>query len=420
MGYILTLVIANLFGAEVLGDYVLAITVLSFFTLFAKLGFDTTSLRFIASFASKEKWTSIFYFRKQVVLILSCSSFMASFLMYFLADSIADLIGASPRYIQLNAFFFAPMVFLILHYQSLRGLKKIAEFSFFYRMSKSLFSIIFIVVIYQFIQSTEVPVYAYLVSIVIVSILSFFSFQYSLKNKSDGKESAEKEIMSYSTLFKISIPLMLAQSVQYIMAWTDKLILGNMATPKDVGIYFTTFKLSMFAAVALMSINSIASPKFAEMFGANDIAGLKKVVRQSTRMIFWTSAPLILIFFIFPESLLGLFGEEFKIGVTAFIFLSLGRLVSSFSGSVGNILQMTGNQNIYGVILFLGAIMNVILNLILIPENNFLSSYGISGINGAAFASMCSLSFWNMSMVLVIKKKFGFYTFYIPFLRNEK
>tara|TARA_B100001758_G_C18374226_1_gene593277 strand:- start:763 stop:1689 length:927 start_codon:yes stop_codon:yes gene_type:complete len=308
----------------------------------------------------------------------------------------------------------------MLHYQSLRGLKKIAEFSFFYRISKALFSIIAIVVIYQFSQGTEVPVYAYLVSIIIVSILSFLSFHYSLKKKSDGKESAEKEIMSYSKLFKISIPLMLAQSVQYIMAWTDKLILGNLATPKDVGIYFTAFKLSMFAAVALMSINSIASPKFAEMSGANNIAGLKKVVRQSTRMIFWTSAPLILIFFIFPEFFLGLFGEEFKLGVTAFILLSVGRLISSFSGSVGNILQMTDNQNVYGSILFLGAIMNVILNLILIPENNFLAIYGISGINGAAFASMCSLSFWNLSMVLVIKKKFGFYTFYIPFLRNEK
>jgi O-antigen/teichoic acid export membrane protein len=210
---------------------------------------------------------------------------------------------------------------------------------------------------------------------------------------------------------------MLAQSVQYIMAWTDKLLLGNMANPEAVGVYFTAFKLSMFASVALMSINSIASPKFAEMFAKNDMVGLKKIVRQSTKMIFWTSVPLIAFFFILPEFFLGLFGDEFRIGVTAFIFMSCGRLVSSFSGSVGNILQMTGNQNIYAKILLLGAIVNVILNLILIPQTNPLSEYGISGINGAAFASMCSLSFWNLSMVLVVKKKFGFYTFYIPFFK---
>ena len=76
-------------------------------------------------------------------------------------------------------------------------------------------------------------------------------------------------------------------------------MLGNMTTPEDVGIYHTAFKLSMFAAVALMSINSIASPKFAEMFAKNDMEGLKKVIHQSTKMIFWASAPLFIIFFIY-------------------------------------------------------------------------------------------------------------------------
>ena len=418
IGYVLTLIIANLFGAQGLGDYVLAITVLGFFTLLAKIGLDTTSLRFISSFASQNKWSSIFYFRKQIILILFCTSIIASVLMYLLAHPIADLINANHRYIQLNAFFVLPMAFFMLHYQSLRGLKRIAEFSFYYRMSKAFFSIIAIVVIYQFNKGSEVPVYAYLVSLMIVSILSFLSFQYWLKEKSYLKQSTEKEVMTYYMLLKISIPLMLAQSVQYIMAWTDKLILGSMATPEDVGVYFTAFKLSMFAAIALMSINSIASPKFSELFAKDDIQGLEKVVHQSSKMIFWTSVPLIGFCFIFPEFLLGLFGEEFKIGVTAFIFLSCGRLVSSLSGSVGNILQMTGNQNIYGTILLFGAIINVLLNLMLIPETNPLSGFGISGINGAAFASMCSLSLWNISMVLVVRRKFGFYTFYLPFLKR--
>ena len=119
--------------------------------------------------------------------------------------------------------------------------------------------------------------------------------------------------------------------------------------------------------------------------------------------------PLVIVFFMFPDFLLGLFGEEFKVGVTAFIFLSCGRLISSFSGSVGNILQMTGNQNIYAIILLIGAILNVVLNLILIP---------LYGINGAAIASMSSLIVWNLSMVLVVKQKFGFYTFYIPFIKR--
>lgn len=418
LGYILTLIIANLFGARGLGDYVLAITVLRLFTLIAKLGLDTTTIRFIASFASKEKWTSIFYFRKQVILLLTFTSFTSSLLMYFFAEPISNLINVNVSFIKLNAFFVMPMAFFILNYQSLRGLKRIAEFSFFYRMSQALVSIIAIIILYQFTISSEVPIYAYLISVFVVSILSFISFRYSLIQCSKDKKSAEKEIMSYSTLFKISIPLMFAQSVQFIMAWTDKLMLGSMAKSEDVGIYFTAFKLSMFSAAALMAVNSISSPKFAEMFARNDIQGLQKIAHQSTKIIFLTSVPLIVIFFMFPTFFLGLFGDEFKIGVTAFILLSCGRLISSFSGSVGNILQMTNNQNIYAMILFFGAIINVVLNFILIPENNVFADYGISGINGAALASMFSLSFWNISMVLVVKKRFGFYTFYNPFFKR--
>ena len=415
VGYLLTLVIANLFGAKGLGDYVLAITILRLFTLLAKLGLDTTSIRFIASFASQDKWTSIFKFRKQVISTLSISSVVASLLMYFLSVPIAESINANALYIQINAFFVLPMTFFMLHYQSLRGLKRIAEFSFFYRMAQALFSVISIIILYQFFTTSDVPVYAYLISVLIVSLLSFISFRYWLNKRSKGKESAEQEIMSYSTLLKISVPLMFAQSVQFIMAWTDKLMLGAIKTPnvvngittnvEEVGIYYTAFRLSMFAAVALMAINSIAAPKFAEMFAKNDMERLKKVIHQSTKMIFWTSTPLVVIFFLLPEFFLGLFGEEFKVGAIAFIFLSCGRLISSFSGSVGNILQMTGNQNIYAKILFSGAILNIVLNLILIPRY---------GINGAAIASMCGLTAWNLSMVLVIKKKFGFYSFYLP------
>ena len=71
IGYLLTLIIAHLFGADGLGEYILAITILRLFTLLAKVGLDITSIRFIASFASKNKWRSIFSFRKQALLILS-------------------------------------------------------------------------------------------------------------------------------------------------------------------------------------------------------------------------------------------------------------------------------------------------------------------------------------------------------------
>ena len=134
IGYLLTLLIANLFGAKGLGEYILAITVLELFTLVAKLGFDTTSIRFIAAYAIKNKWNSIIHIRKKILAVLSITSLLASALMYYFSEALSLLINTNSSYIQLSSFFVLPLSFFVLHYQSLRGLKKIAEFSFFYRI----------------------------------------------------------------------------------------------------------------------------------------------------------------------------------------------------------------------------------------------------------------------------------------------
>ena len=409
MGFLLTLIIAHYFGAEGLGDYVLSIVVLRIFTLFSKLGMDTFSIRFIASFAMQGKWKSIWLLRNKIIRLLSITSLIFSLLMYYFSQDIANLVHAKVEHIRLNAFFVLPMVFFMLHYQSLRGLKQIAQFSFFYRMAQSTFSIISIFIITQFFVDGNVPVYAYLSSLTIVSLLAFIIFLNSYNKIKQTSIDEQIEELKYSEILKVSIPLMFAQSVQFIMAWTDKLMLGNMMGSEEVGVYFTAFKLSMFASIALVAVNSIASPKFAELFGKKDFDGLKKVAHQSSKIIFLATLPLVLVFFVLPEFLLGLFGEEFKVGVKAFVFLSFGKLISSFSGSVGNILQMTGKQVIFMNVLFFGAIVNIILNFFLIPK---------FGINGAALASMISLSMWNLIMVYFVKREFGFFTFYIPFLKR--
>ena len=408
MGFLMSFVVAHYFGAKGLGNYVLAIVVLRIFTLVSKLGLDTFSIRFIASFAKQGKWKSIQLFRKKIITIVSITSLISSVVMFIFSFEIANLVNTRVEYIELSSFFVLPMVFFMLHYQSLRGLKRIAEFSFFYRMSQATFSIAGLFLISQFIQSDKIPIYAYLTSLCTVSLLSYVSYYYWFNKKCNFGISEEIEDLPLKKILKISLPLMFAQSVQFIMAWTDKLMLGNMLGPESVAIYGVAFRFSMGVSITLMAINSIASPKFAEKFSNNDISGMEKVAMQSAKLIFWTTIPLASILLVFPKFFMGIYGSEFLIGVEVLSWLIIGRVVNALSGSVGNLMQMTGQQNNYMKILMAGSIINVTLNYILIP---------IYGIKGAAFASVCSLSFWNLTMVYMVKKKFGFSTFYIPFIK---
>ena len=411
MGFLLSFVIAHYYGAQGLGNYVLAIVILRIFTLVSKLGLDTFSIRFIASFSKKNKWKSIQLFRKKILILISITSIVSSVAMYFLADIIVDHIDVKVEYVKLSSFFVLPMVFFMLHYQSLRGLKRIAEFSFFYRMAQSTFSIVSIFIISAFIKSSNVPIYAYLTSVSIVSVLSFITYKYCFSKKADFSTEENIEDLTIRNILKISIPLMFAQSVQFIMAWTDKLMIGTLMSAESVAVYGVAFRFSMGVSITLMAINSISSPKFAEKFANDDIKGMGKIALQSAKIIFWTTLPLATILLIFPKFFMGLYGSEFLIGFEALRWLIIGRIVNAFSGSVGNLMQMSGQQKIYMNILIIGSVINVVLNYYLIP---------IYGIKGAAISSVVSLSFWNLTMVYMVKRKFGFSTIYIPFLNNDE
>lgn len=423
LGFLLTFVIAYFFGANGLGDYVLAIIVLKIFTLISKLGLDTASIRYIAEYSSENSLSSILDFRKKSIFLITTVSIICSLVMYLGANIIAEFIKANPQHIEITSFFILPMSLFIFHYQNMRGLKEIAGYSFFFWMSQALFSLIAILVLTTFTKDPAVPLYAYLISLIIISIFSVISFTYFLNKRKQIKELFidDKRSESVKNILIVSLPLMLAQAVHFIMSWTDKLMLGILDSPDvisglstnsaQIGVYHTAFKLSMFATIGLMAVKSIASPKFAELYKQREFKLLKKVTQQSTKLIFWTTLPLVALFIFFSENLMLLFGDEFQAGVFAFILLSIGRVFVSFSGAAGNLLQMCGRQVIFMNIAVIGSVINVVLNFSLIP---------IYGINGSAIATMISLVSFNFLLVYYVKKEFGFYTFYNPFKKADE
>ena len=423
LGFLLTFVIAYFFGANGLGDYVLAIIVLKIFTLISKLGLDTASIRYIAEYSSENSLSSILDFRKKSIFLITTVSIICSLVMYLGANIIAEFIKANPQHIEITSFFILPMSLFIFHYQNMRGLKEIAGYSFFFWMSQALFSLIAILALTTFTKDPAVPLYAYLISLIVISIFSVISFTYFLNKRKRIKElfTDDKRSESIKNILIVSLPLMLAQAVHFIMSWTDKLMLGILDSPDvisglstnsaQIGVYHTAFKLSMFATIGLMAVKSIASPKFAELYKQREFKLLKKVTQQSTKLIFWTTLPLVALFIFFSENLMLLFGDEFQAGVFAFILLSIGRVFVSFSGAAGNLLQMCGRQLIFMNIAVIGSVINVVLNFSLIP---------IYGINGSAIATMIGLVSFNFLLVYYVKKEFGFYTFYNPFKKADE
>jgi O-antigen/teichoic acid export membrane protein len=96
--------------------------------------------------------------------------------------------------------------------------------------------------------------------------------------------------------------------------------------------------------------------------------------------------------------LLGVFGPEFVAGYDALRILLLGPIVCVGTWAVGLLASMTGYQVEKMVLLVLALVVDVVLNLLLIPR---------FGIEGAALASAVALASWQLAMVLVIGRRLG-------------
>ena len=403
-GYLLAMYITNNYGAEFFGQYVTALLVLEILSIVARLGIDTSIIKLISSYVINHQSDKIHSLYFKTVKIVSFSTLIFALFTYIFSEDIAIFLNTSDHFLRLVSLVLVPLVLFYINAQALRGLKKIVAFSFLNNIALVLGALVLLLIADVYSNHKELPIYAYTISVLLMTFLSFVLWYFHSKKYNFHKNT---NTINSKELLKTSFPLLLGQSMMLIMGKVDLFMLAALTDQHTVGLYSVALKVSMLAYIGLMAINSIAAPKFAELYASKNYSALKKIVQQSTKTIFWITLPSVLIFSIFPEEILAIFGPEFVTAAYCLILLSLGKMFSAISGSVGTLLQMSGNQIYFQNVLIAAAVLNVVLNYFLIP---------IYGLVGAAIASMVSNIFWNILMIFYIKKHFGFLTIYIPFI----
>ena len=110
--------------------------------------------------------------------------------------------------------------------------------------------------------------------------------------------------------------------------------------------------------------------------------------------------------FLFNDWLLSLFGAGFVAGSGALLITTFGKLIGVFSGSTGNLLNMTGHQKDFRNIMTAATLLNIVLCMVLIP---------LYGLMGSAIASSAFIASWNIACVVYIRRKLGIRSYYSPF-----
>lgn len=212
---------------------------------------------------------------------------------------------------------------------------------------------------------------------------------------------------TFTEILSLSWPMFITYLGFTVNNFFDGFVLPYHVSTAEVGIYKTCLNISSVAAMAMVAMNTTVQPKISQLYQQKDFEAIKKLTRKFTKLIFFVTVPAFILVLFFAKPLVAItYGPEFVLGATSLTIVSIGQIFNVGSGPVAQLLNVTGYHKQFRNISLVGALLNVILILILVP---------FFGIIGAAIANAVSMTTWNLIGTFFIKRKFGFYISFLPF-----
>lgn len=396
IGLILQVILARTMGVQNFGEYTFVLSWISVLVLIGRLGFDTASFLYIPKYKVKGNWGQLrgFLIRSQQIVILS--SILVALSIFIVVWSSRLLLGDSLTSIFYVGAIVLPMMALLQLYGSrLRGLKKILSAQVPFNLLRPLIMIVLVVLIsyiYQVELTGYIAMLLYLISMLLSLLFSIVLFNKSLYPEVKNTPS----IFLTKEWIKVSTPLLIISGLQIVMGQMDIIMLGSIVGTEESGIYSTAHRVAILSLIGLQAVNMIAAPLISEFFNLGDMRRLQRMVGLASWWIFSVSLVSSILLILFGKWVLSLFGLVFIQAYIPLLILIIGNVFNALCGSVGFILNMTGNQNISIRIIASALVLNLVLNTILIPE---------FGMMGAAIATTSTVIYWNLFMCIIVIRK---------------
>jgi len=233
-----------------------------------------------------------------------------------------------------------------------------------------------------------------LMAFVLATLVSFISLTYTFIRRIDYSF----DLSAVPDLLRFSIPLLLAIMLGMVMAWTDTIMIGYFESARDVGLYSAAQTLAALLPVFLSSAGYMFVPVASKALSKGESIG--KMYRTTTKWIFVVTVPFFAILMLHPKFVLNLFfGNDYSEAGIVLEVLALGFMFHVALGLNGASLIVFGGGRYLMYMTLVGAVCNVVLNLVLIPV------YGILGAGMATTASyvlansVASLKLYRISRI---------------------
>lgn len=407
--------VSRVLGAEGIGINAFTASITQYFLLIGTLGVSLYGNRIISyvrddiNKRSKTFW-QIFYLRLvtslisvilYVIFIFNISSHYRFYLL---------LQGISFLYIMFEVSWF---------FTALEDFKKIV-------MRNFIIKIIGVILILLLVKSPK-DLWIYIIILCMSNFLGELILWFYLPKQVVFIKLKDIAISEITTHLKPIIIIFIPQVSITIYAYLDKLMLGILNSDFEVGLYENSQKVIKICLAVATSLGIVLLPKIANLYYKKDFDKINEYISKSYRFVNYISIPMLFGFFAISQTFaIVFFGKEFAKAGTLMYIISPIILITGWNNVLGvQYLLPFGKEKKFTISVVVGAIINIICNLILLPPFKSIGAC-ISTVIGEfsvfiILAIMCSKtlpirslykSIWkdilSASIMFFIIKQFGF------------
>jgi O-antigen/teichoic acid export membrane protein len=366
--FFVTVWIARYLGVGEYGKFSFAFTFVGLFSIIIDFGFNVLTVREVSrneSLASKYIGNILVFKVLLSIITLGIVYFMIG--MMNKQNDVRTLVFLATFYSILQSF--------ILFFQAVFQAFEKMQHNFISRIisSLSLFLLVFIVV------QKNLGIQLLVISYIASSLITFF-FVFILTKKFFTYFSLEIDLQFWNKLLKNSLPFVLSSGAVMIYYRIDSLLINIFRNDEAVGYYTAAYNVIILLITIVALFGSVIMPALSKLFTHSKDKFFYSVT-EMTEMVILFSLPLIgIVYFNAPLIISIIYGEKFLNVTPALLQILIWSVLVLYSYAVIVVgLTASNRQNIYMKGVSIGAIFNVLLNLVLIP---LYSSYG------AAFATV--------------------------------
>jgi len=398
LAYIYKIIIARI-GTEEFGLFSTGLAIIGIITTISFLGLHEGVVRYIAFFREKkekERMKGTFILVITITFILSI--FIAIILFIFskeisirffhnedLSMILKILAVAIPLDVGKTIFLNVIKAFEIIKYDIY--IKQILE---------NTLKVIVTAILVYFGLSVVGATIAYVFSLLVGFILSAYFLEkkvYPFLKDKIKPVFESKEILTYS------LPLLFSGFLIMIFSWTDTLMLGNLRTISDVGIYNVAVSTAKLLYLAPFAISIIFLPIATRLYARGSKKEIKDIYQSTTKWIFGINLLLFGYLSLFSKEILNiLFGFDYVSGWLSLIILAGGFLIMYLVNNASYILRVIKRTRLEFSNYAICAILNIILNYI------FILKYGLLGAAIATATTSVILGILQLAEVFYLTK----------------